>query len=56
MLHFAPLAAAERRIGEDDVVAVLLLKVHHVLVERVCVWTMFGASIPCKIMFIMPMM
>ena len=31
----ATLAAAERGIGEDDVEAVLLLNVHHVLVQRV---------------------
>ena len=35
LLHLAPLAAAEGRIGEDDVVAVFLLNIHHVLIERV---------------------
>jgi hypothetical protein len=35
LLHLLALAPAEGRIGEDDVVAVPLLDVHHVLGERV---------------------
>ena len=35
LLDFLALTSTEGRIGQHDVVAVLLLDVHHVLVERV---------------------
>jgi len=55
LLNFRPLLTAKRRIGQDNVKTILLLNIAYAFSERVLVWTMFGASMPCKIMFMMPM-
>ena len=54
LLHLRPLLPAERRIGQDHVEAVLFLNVAR-FSASVLVWTMFGASMPCRIMFIVAM-
>ena len=54
LLYFLALLASEGRIRQHHVEAILLLNVGEVFGE-VLVWMIFGASMPCRIMFMMAM-
>jgi len=51
LLNLLALFSAERRVGENHVVAILLLNIRNIFSDSVLVWMMFGVSMPCKIIF-----